>query len=101
MNTKSLLATLAVILGSVSIAFAAEPPSAASASAGPSKEMREKMATLHEQLAACLRSDKPIAECHKEAMKHHHELMGTEGCPMMDKDGGTTQKQSGKTDAPK
>ncbi len=99
MNTKSLLAALAVVLGSMSIASAAEPPSAAPA--GPSKEMREKMATFHEQLAACLRSDKPIAECHKEAMKHHHAMMGKEGCPMMDKDGGMMQKQSGKTDEPK
>jgi hypothetical protein len=63
--------------------------------------MREKMATVHEQLAACLRSDRPIAECHKEAMKQHQELMGKEGCPMMDKDDAMMQKQSGKTTAPK
>jgi hypothetical protein len=99
MNTKSIAATLAVIFGSMTIAFAAEPPSAAPT--GPSKEMREKMAAFHEQLAACLRSDKPIAECHKEAMKHHEEMMGKECCPMMDKDGGMKQKQSGKTDDPK
>ncbi len=99
MNTKSLVATLAVILGSVSMASAAEPPS--TAPTGPSKEMREKMATFHEQLAACLRSDKPIAECHKEAMKHHHEMMGTEGCSMMDEDSHMMQKQSGKTQEPK
>jgi hypothetical protein len=91
MNAKSLLISLAVtILGSVSTAFAAEPPPAAPTS----KEMREKMATFHEQLAACLRSDKPIAECHKEAMKHHQELMGKEGCPMMNEDGRRIQKQS-------
>ena len=29
-----------------------------------SKETREKMAALHEQMAACLRSDKSLAECH-------------------------------------
>lgn len=102
MNTKSVLAGLAVILGTVGIALAAEPPSATPAA--PSKESREKMAMFHEQLAACLRSDKPIAECHEQAMKHHHE-MGDEGCPMMDKDhhhhDHTMQKQPAKTDEAK
>lgn len=99
MNTRIRLASSAVILGIVSVAFAAEPPSAAPT--GPSKEMREKMATFHEQLAACLRSDKPIAECHNQAMKHHAEMMGKEGCPMMDKHGPMMRKQSEKTDEPK
>lgn len=99
MNAKSIVATLAVILGSMSIAFAADPPSPAPT--GPSKEAREKMAAFHEQLAACLRSDKPIAECHKEAMKHRHEMMSKEGCPMMDEDGQMMQKQSSKTGEPK
>jgi hypothetical protein len=91
---------LAVILGAIGIALAAEPPSAAPA--GPSKESREKMAAFHEQLAACLRSDKPIAECHKEAMKHHEEMMGKEDSPMMDKDHHhMMHKESGKTDESK
>jgi hypothetical protein len=99
-TTKSLLATVTLILGSTSWAFAAEPPSAPAT--GPSKETREKMAVVHEQLAACLRSDKPIAECHKEAMKHHEEMgmMGKEGCTKMDMDH-TTPGQPGKTEAPK
>lgn len=76
----SLIATLALILGA-SAAFAADPP--APGHSGPSKEQREKMATIHEQMAACLRSDKPIAECHKEAMKRCQDVMGKEECPMM------------------
>ncbi len=28
----------------------------------PTREIREKMATLHEQMAACLRSERPLAE---------------------------------------
>ena len=40
----------------------------------PSKEMRATMASVHEQLAACLRSDRPMAECHEEMMKQH-EMM--------------------------
>ena len=97
MNTKSVLAGLAVILGTVGMALAAEPPSASSA--GPSKETREEMAVFHEQLAACLRSDKPIAECHKQAMKHHKEMMGKEECPMMKMD--HMHKPSDKTDESK
>ncbi len=39
--------------------------------AAPTKEQREKMAVEHEQIAACLRSDRVIDECHKEMMQHH------------------------------
>jgi hypothetical protein len=45
--------------------------------------MREKMASLHEQLAACLRSDKPISDCHSQMMKSCQETMGDQGCRMM------------------
>ena len=41
----------------------------------PSREMRAKMASAHEQMAACLRSDRPFAACHEEMMKQH-EMMG-------------------------
>ncbi len=78
-----LTAALALILDA-SAAFAAEPPSQShAANAAPSKEQREKMATIHEHMAACLRSDKPIAECGKEAMRSCQDMMGKEGCPMM------------------
>ena len=33
--------------------------------------MREKMAKAHEDMAACLRSDRAIEECHSEMMKNH------------------------------
>lgn len=49
----------------------------------PSKEMREKMATLHEQMAACLRSDKSFSECRQEMMTSCQATMGTQGCSMM------------------
>ena len=41
----------------------------------PSKEMREQMAAAHEKIAACLRSDKPIDECHAEMRKMHDSMM--------------------------
>jgi len=51
--------------------------------AAPTKEMRAQMAIVHEQMAACLRSDRPFAECRTEMMKSCQKLMGTQGCPMM------------------
>ena len=45
-------------------------------------EQRHKMADAHEKMAGCLRSDKPMMECHDEMMKSCHENMGKDGCPM-------------------
>jgi hypothetical protein len=45
-------------------------------------EQRQKMAAMHEHMAICLRSDKPMAECKKEMMKSCEDSMGKE-CPMM------------------
>jgi hypothetical protein len=79
MNVRSLSMTRATIMACgialLSIAgasLAAEPEPMDRPP--PSKEMRAKMASAHEQLAACLRSDRPIDECHDEMMKQH-EMM--------------------------
>jgi hypothetical protein len=61
---------------------AATPPSVPTPPA-LSKETREKMATLHEEMAACLRSDKPLGACRNEMVKRCQDLMGGKGCPMM------------------
>lgn len=79
---RNLVASMVVLVGG-GISFAADVPSADHAA--PTKEMREKMATLHEQMAACLRSDKPIADCRSEMKKSCSEALGKEGCPMMDR----------------
>jgi len=50
-------------------------------------EQRQKMAGAHEKAAACLRSDRPVAECHEEMMKGCQEAMG-KACPMMGGMGG-------------
>jgi hypothetical protein len=48
----------------------------------PSKEMRAQMAQLHEQMAACLKSDKSFADCHQDMMANCP--MAKDGnCPMM------------------
>jgi hypothetical protein len=92
------VATLAMLL-STGAAFSAEPP--APSHPALSKEQREKMAAIHEQMAACLRSDKPVADCHREAMKSCQQMMGKEGCPMMGSMHEHMMQQSSKTDEPK
>lgn len=43
----------------------------------------QKMAEFHDQMAGCLRSDRPVGECRQVAMTRCREMMGEEGCPMM------------------
>lgn len=49
----------------------------------PSKEMRDKMAAVHEKMATCLRSDKPFVDCRAEMQHSCKTMMGEAGCPMM------------------
>lgn len=72
---------LMVMAGVGTATLAASPPNAAPPAM--TKETREKMATLHEQMAACLRSDKALADCHAEMKKSCHDSLGDQGCPMM------------------
>ncbi len=76
--------TGALMMALTSAAFAANP----SAPSAPTKEMRERMATLHEQMAVCLRSAKPISECRTEMMQHCQAMMGSQGCTGMMGSGG-------------
>ena len=51
-------------------------------SAVVSKEEREKMASHHDKMAACLRSDRAVEECWAEMKKSCKESNG-KMCPMM------------------
>lgn len=62
----------AALLCSAGSALATEPPH--DSRPPPTREMREKMAEAHEKIAACLRSDRPIDECHAEMMKMHEAM---------------------------
>jgi hypothetical protein len=75
---RILIVSILAIVGA-SATLAANSPAPPSA---PSKEMREKMATLHEQMAACLRSDKSTTQCRTEMMTNCQDVMGKDGCPM-------------------
>jgi hypothetical protein len=79
-SLQALALTATLALGA-SAAFPAEPTSQTHPTM--TKEQREKMATIHEQMAACLRSDKAIDECHKEAMKSCQDAMGKDACSTM------------------
>ncbi|MGH8259647.1 MAG: hypothetical protein ACREUG_08150 [Steroidobacteraceae bacterium] len=72
--------TLSLFLLTTGATLAADAPAHQMA---PSKQMREKMAAMHEKMAACLRSDKPIAECREEMMKDCQAMMAGHGCSMM------------------
>ena len=63
-----------------SATFATEVPSAAEPA--PSKEVREKMAAAHEAMAACLRSDKSLADCRNRMQRTCTQMHG-DGCMMM------------------
>lgn len=70
--------SLAVLVGALGFAVgidAAEP-----SEVKPTKEMRATMAAAHERMAACLRTDRPMAECRDEMRKSAPTMR--EHCPM-------------------
>lgn len=81
-TSKLILRSLmvSIVLSGGTAAIAQDKPQAPT-SAEPSKETREKMAVMHEKMAACLRSDKSIADCRSE-MRAYCQQVGPAGCPM-------------------
>jgi len=80
-NTLVELALAAMLLAGAAAVFAADEPKATPPA--PSQQMREQMASLHEKMATCLRSDKPFADCRSEMQTNCKSMMGEHGCPMM------------------
>lgn len=62
---------------------AGNDPSSDASAAQPTKQEREKMAKLHENMAACLRSDKTLRECHEAARKECQDELGDRCRDMM------------------
>ncbi len=62
---------------------ASTQPGASNAPPAVSKETREKLAAMHEQMAACLRSDKTFAECHAAMRKSCRDTLNNAGCPTL------------------
>lgn len=48
----------------------------------PSPEMRRSMAAVHERMAACLASERPMAECREEMHRNCQQMVGPGHCPM-------------------
>lgn len=82
---KTILATLALtlIIGSSAFAKDAKSPHGKMTMKEPTTEQRQKMATMHDKMATCLRSDKPVSDCRNEMMQGCEEAMGKGACPMM------------------
>lgn len=75
-----------ILIGAMIVAAVAGSASAADqapTSAEPSKQAREQMAKMHEEMAACLRSEKSFEDCQNQMHQHCMKAMGEKGCPMM------------------
>lgn len=82
---KRMMLFLCVLAMSGQMALAADAGNKASPMKMPNltSDQRQKMAGAHEKMATCLRTEKPLNECHEEMMKACQEGMGKDGCPMM------------------
>jgi hypothetical protein len=74
MNIVSNCAAALLLFGAA--ATYADTPTAESVD--PSRQTREKMAVLHEQLAACLRTDKPVRDCRSEMLVNCQAQLGSD-----------------------
>jgi hypothetical protein len=79
MHHRIVLAIASVMLASA--ALAADPPTPAPAD--PSPERRHQMAEIYQRMADCLISTRPIAECRGEMQKSCQDVIGKDGCTMM------------------
>jgi ribosomal protein L4 len=74
-SALGLCAAVALLASSAAL-FASDAPKVDAPKMEVSKEAREKMASAHEQMAACLRSAKSLDDCHHEMMKAHESMHG-------------------------
>ena len=72
----------ALVLALAAPVLAAEPEKAPPPA--PSAEQRQKMAEAHQHMADCLKSSRPISECHAEMKQSCRDAHGGAGCPMME-----------------
>jgi|SRR5579871_1979384 len=100
--TGRVVVGVAVLLLSGASAWAADAPTPTSSAREPSKDLREKMATVHEQMAACLRSEKSFAECRSQMLSNCRQSGDGQTCPMMGlgRGKGRGRMQSPPADAP-
>lgn len=46
-------------------------------------EQRQKMADVHDKMAVCMRTERPMSDCQQEMMNSCQSTMGKDGCGMM------------------
>jgi uncharacterized protein HemX len=80
-NKRTLILIVAMSIAAVGSAFAAEQ--APTKGTEPSQQAREQMAKMHEEMAACLRSEKSFADCQTQMHQRCMTALGAKGCPMM------------------
>ncbi|MBC7540359.1 MAG: hypothetical protein H7281_16165 [Bacteriovorax sp.] len=96
---KITIATIMILMAFATNSFGADKKKMKMMSMTP--EQRQSMATVHEKMAACLRSDKAIEDCHKDMMQSCKDMMGADGCPMMDHKGKMHDMDKGMMDKEK
>ena len=81
---KTTITTLMLLMTLVhTTAFSADKTKKIEKPMALTQEQRNSMATIHENMATCLRSDKTLDSCREEMMKGCMDTMGKDGCPHM------------------
>jgi hypothetical protein len=75
------IVVIAAIAMSWGITARAVEPTEPASGAEP-QQSREQMARAHEKMAACLRSERPLAECRAEMMHTCKAAKAKQGCEM-------------------
>lgn len=79
-HTRWALVVMALAMAPLGTVIPAEPTNESSEI---SKQQRAQMASAHEKMAACLRSDRAFDECRQEMHASCMSTFGDQGCPMM------------------
>lgn len=86
MKKTILICAVLTMLGTFSASADEEKtttPNKAESKATITPAQRQNMASMHEKMATCLRSNKPMSECRTEMRKNCQAMMAQGGCPMM------------------
>lgn len=94
MHIKNWTAVLLLIVGGISVSQARADDTSNSAKvrskhhtrsgmmSEPTADMRKKMADMHQMVADCLKSEKPVSECKQEMVKNCPMMKEGKKCPM-------------------
>lgn len=96
MKIPRILRTSAMAVGLLSCLSAMTFAEGTKVSKNPemSTEQRRRMSDVHEKMAVCLRSSRPVAECRSDMMEGCQVTLGNGSCPMMG-GGGPMKEQDG------